>query len=337
MYDLEMLIDEEKDSMECICTVLVVSYNHEKYIRLALESIVSQKTEYKFKVHMFDDASTDGTADIIREYAEKYPDVVIPFIAEKNRGAQQNIWEAYKSVDTKYCAFLEGDDYWCNEEKLQLQIDALEQNPDCSYCAHNTIYQNENDVYRQKEDGNIFVYNRNVRNTGKYGAEDFLPLYGAGWVNHSNSRVIRMACVDLDNLSDKEDFLYDNAQFFYLLSRGKVYFIQRVMSVYNMNMSSTFTSMQVQEKIKGHWSRMLHINETTNCVYERLIYRHLASFAKYWLTLDDVESGTIKEHSEIGYAVQRIYKKLRYDVCLHNKLRKNAKKNIEKLNKKILL
>lgn len=317
--------------MECICTVLVVSYNHEKYIRLALESIVSQKTDYKFKIHVFDDASTDGTADIIREYAEKYPDLVMPFIAKKNRGAQQNIWDAYKSVDTKYCAFLEGDDYWCDEEKLQLQIDALEQNPDCSYCAHNTIYQNENDVYRQKEDGAIMVYNRNVRDTGKYGPEDFTPLYGAGWVNHINSRVIRMECVDLDGLTDKEDFLYDNAQFFYLLHRGKVYFIQRVMSVYNMNMSSSFTSMQVQNKIKGHWSRMLHINETTNCVYERLIYRHLASFAKYWLLLDDLENGTIKEHSEVGYAVQRMYKKLRYDVLLHYKLRKAAHINIKQL------
>lgn len=321
--------------MECICTVLVVSYNHEKYIRLALESIVSQKTKYKFKVHVFDDASTDGTANIIKEYAEKYSGKIIPFIAQKNCGAQQNIWEAYKSVDTKYCAFLEGDDYWCDEEKLQLQIDALENNLDCSYCAHNTIYQNENDTYRKKEDGAIMVYNRNVRNTGKYDKDDFILLYGAGWINHINSRVIRMDCVDLDALTDKEDFLYDNAQFFYLLSRGKVYFIQRIMSVYNMNMSSSFTSMHVQNKIKGHWSRMLHINESTDYVYERLIYRHLASFAKYWLALDDIESGIIKEHSEIVYMIQRIYKKVCYDLRLNFKLKRVAKRNIDQLNKKI--
>lgn len=320
--------------MECICTVLVVTYNHEKYIRLALESIVSQKTDYKFRVHVFDDMSTDGTVNIINEYAEKYPRLVIPFISKINRGAQQNIWEAYQSVDTKYCAFLEGDDYWCDENKLQLQIDALESNPDCSFCAHNTMYQNENDVYRQKEDGKLMVYNRNVRNTGKYGAEDFAVLYGAGWVNHSNSRLIRMSSVDMNNLTDKEDFLYDNAQFFYLLSRGKLYFIQRVMSVYNMNMSSTFTSMQVQKKIKSHWSRMLHINETTNQEYERLIYRHLASFARYWLMLDDVENGTIKKHSDITYMIIRTYKKVRYDALLHHRLKKNARKNIELLKRR---
>lgn len=318
--------------MDCICTVLMISYNHAKYMRKAIESVIYQKTDYRYKIHVFDDASTDGTADIIREYAEKYPQLIVPFIAETNRGAQQNMWEAYNSVDTKYCAFLECDDYWCDEEKLQLQIDALEANPDCSYCAHNTIYENENDTYRKDEDGKIMVYNRNVRDTGKYGPEDFNPLYGAGWVNHSNSRLIRMSCVDLENLEEKEDFLYDNAQFFYLLNRGKVYFIQRVMSVYVMNMSSTFTSLTVQQKIRGHWERMLHINESTDGQFERLIYRHLASFAKYWLDMDDVEEGVRKDYPElIGYIV-RIYRKVRYDSHINRQLKRRAKDNIRKLN-----
>ena len=321
--------------MDCICTVLMISYNHEKYIRKALESVVSQKTEYVYKVHVFDDASKDGTAEIIREYAKKYPQLVIPFIAEKNRGAQQNIWEAYQSVDTKYCAFLECDDYWCDEEKLQLQIDALEANPDCSYCAHNTIYENENDIYRQKEDGNIMVYNRNVRDTGKYGPEDFIPLYGAGWANHGNSRVIRMSSVDLARLDEKEDFLYDNAQFFYLLNKGKVFFIQRVMSVYVMNMSSTFTSLKVQEKIRGHWERMLHVNESTERQFERLIYRHLASFARYWLALDDQEKKVIKKHGDVTYIILARIKKIRYDALLHYRLKKQAKKKIKKILERI--
>lgn len=321
--------------MECICTVLLVSYNHVKYIRKAIESVISQKTDYPFKVHIFDDASVDGTADIIREYAQAYPDLIKPFLSDKNRGAQQNIWDAYCSVDTKYCAFLECDDYWCDENKLQIQIDALEENPDCSFCAHNTIYENENDKYRYKENGDIMVYNRNVRNTGKYDIDDFVFLYGAGWMNHINSRIIRMSCVYLDELEDKEDFLYDNSQFFYLLRRGKVYFIQRVMSVYVMNMSGSFTSLDVQEKIRGHWTRMLHINDSTDRVYERLIYRHLASFTKYWLDLDDLDKKIIKRHSAITYLLMGKYKKIRYDLLLHYRLKMQAKKNINKLEMKM--
>ncbi len=326
-------MEKKSAQQECICTVVMVSYNHAKYIKLALESVIAQKTKYKFKVHVFDDASTDGTGDIIREYARRYPGKIIPFIADKNRGAQQNIWEAYRSVDTKYCAFLECDDYWCDEKKLQMQIYAMEKNPDCSFCAHNTLYQNDGDVYRKKENDQIFVYNRNVRNTGKYGPEDFNPLYGAGWMNHSNSRLIRMSCVDWDTIEEQEDFLYDNCQFFYLLNRGNIYYIQRVMSVYVMNMSSSFTSLQVQQKIRGHYKRLMHIDEATDHAFERLIYRHLGSFSRYWLSLDDIQSGTIKDYPDIVHLISRIYKKYRFDALPHHRLRKAAKKRIQKLKK----
>ncbi|MDR2572122.1 MAG: glycosyltransferase [Oscillospiraceae bacterium] len=324
-------MDDEKSIKEVICTVLMISYNHEPYIRLAIESVISQKTQYGYIVHIFDDGSTDGTSDIIREYTELHPNFIIPFITEENRGAQQNIWEAYNSVDTKYCAFLECDDYWCDDEKLQLQIDALEENPDCSFCAHNTLYENDNDVYRKKENGKPLVINRNVRGTGKYSADDFKPLYGAGWVNHANSRLIRMSCVDLDKLEDKEDFLYDNAQFLYLLQRGKLFFYQRIMSVYVMNMSSTFTSLQVQKKISEHFEKMLHINESTNREFERLIYRHLGSFSFYWNRLDDIETKLVNDHSEVVTAIIKELKKLFLDVYLHYKLKKQIKKRIKEL------
>jgi len=318
-----------------ICTVLLIAYNHKPYIRLAIESVLEQKTEYKYKIHIFDDASTDGTSDIIREYAVKYQDRIIPFIAETNGGAQRNIWSAYKSVNTKYCAMLECDDYWCDEKKLQLQIDALEKNPDCSFCAHNTLYENIDDPYRRKENGTLVVFNRNVRDTGKYNGEDFKLLYGAGWMNHCNSRMIRMDCVNLDTLQDKEDFLYDNCQFFYLLLRGNIYFIQRVMSVYRMNMASAFTSLQVQKKISGHFSRLLHINNSTNGEYERLIYRHIGSFARYWLALDDLEQGIIKDHSELTYALLRVLKYYAFDIIPHHKLKTLAKKKVKKLKRSI--
>ena len=144
-----------------------------------------------------------------------------------------------------------------------------------------------------------------------------------------------MSCVDLDNLTDKEDFLYDNAQFFYLLECGKIYFIQRVMSVYVMNMGSTFTALQVEKKLRGHLNRMLHINKTCEYKYERLIYRHLASFTRYWLAYDEIESGIIKEHGLVITVLIRTLKKLRYDVLLHHRLRKEAKKEIQKLNRRL--
>jgi glycosyltransferase involved in cell wall biosynthesis len=326
---------KQANDRECICTVLLIAYNHKPYIRLAIESALRQRTEYKYKIHIFDDASTDGTSEIVREYAAEYPDKVIPFIAETNGGAQSNIWNAYKSVDTKYCAILECDDYWCDEEKLQLQIDAMEQNPDCSFCAHNTLYININDPWRKKEDGKLLVTNRNVRETGKYSPEDFICLYGAGWLHHGNSRLIRMSCVDLDMLENREDFLYDNCQFFYLFKRGKLYYIQRVMSTYCMNVSSSFTSLGVQNKIKGHFERLMHINQSTNCEFERLIFRHIASFARYWLALDDFAQGVLRDRNEIVWILIRFWKSLIYDARPHARLKRQARHNIAKLQSEI--
>jgi glycosyltransferase involved in cell wall biosynthesis len=296
---------------ECICTVLMIAYNHEDNIRMAIESVLFQQTDYKFKIHIFDDASTDGTDEIIKEYADEYPELIFPFINKKNQGPQDNIFAAYKSVDTKYVAVLECDDYWSDPNKLQLQLDALEEHPECSFSAHNTMCDCVDDYYRKNENGSIIVFNRNVRSTGIYAPDDFIPLYGAGWAHHNSSRVIRMSVVDLNSLTTpdlKEDFLYDNAQFFYLLERGKLYYIQRIMSVYRMNMNSSFTSLEVQKKIKGHFDRLLHVNQTTGERFERLIYRHLSSFARYWLVLDDVLKGIIPDKSETYWYFSRKYK-----------------------------
>jgi len=114
-----------------------------------------------------------------------------------------------------------------------------------------------------------------------------------------------------------------------------LYFIQRVMSVYVMNMSSAFTSLQVQQKIRGHFNRMLHINESTNREFEKLIFRHLVSFAKYWFKLDDINLKLIKDHNDYVTIIPKDLKTLFYDSRSHHMLRKQAKKNIKQLQKKV--
>ena len=71
--------------MNDICTVLLITYNHAPYIRKAIDSVLKQKTQYNFIIYIFDDASTDGTTDIVKEYANKYPNKIIPFVAQDNK------------------------------------------------------------------------------------------------------------------------------------------------------------------------------------------------------------------------------------------------------------
>lgn len=118
----------------CAVTVCCITYKHENYIREALDSFLMQKTTFKFRVFVGEDGGPDGTADIVREYAAKYPDIIIPFIREKNMGAQRNLIDLCRRADSPYIAFCEGDDYWVDPYKLQKQYDYMQQHPTARVC-----------------------------------------------------------------------------------------------------------------------------------------------------------------------------------------------------------
>ncbi len=111
-------------------SVYMLTYNHEKYIREALDSILMQKTTYSYEVIIGDDASTDSTPQIIMEYAEKYPKIIKPVLREKNIGAEKNGVDLKRRLQGKYVACLEGDDSWASPNKLQMQVDFLEAHPE---------------------------------------------------------------------------------------------------------------------------------------------------------------------------------------------------------------
>lgn len=120
-------------------SVYCLAYNHERYIRQALEGFVMQKTSFRYEVFVHDDASTDRTADVIREYAERYPDIIKPIYQTENQYSQgipimkTHILPIMKG---RYIASCEGDDYWTDDTKLQRQFDALEAHPECSLSTH---------------------------------------------------------------------------------------------------------------------------------------------------------------------------------------------------------
>ena len=125
------------DKENIVVSVLCTAYNHEKYIRQCLDSFVMQKTNFKFEVIVHDDASTDNTANIIREYENKYPDIIKPIYQKENqysKGVSLSKIICAKCRG-KYVAFCEGDDFWTDELKLQKQVDALENNTECKCCV----------------------------------------------------------------------------------------------------------------------------------------------------------------------------------------------------------
>ena len=128
-------MDETKEPMVSICCI---TYNHEKYIRDAIEGFLMQKTSFPFEIIIHDDASTDKTADIIRDYERKYPEIVKPIYQVDNQFSQgKNPFAlVYNVAKGKYFALCEGDDYWIDPHKLQKQIDAMENYLECNICFH---------------------------------------------------------------------------------------------------------------------------------------------------------------------------------------------------------
>ena len=128
-------------------SILLVTYNHVNYISQALDSILMQKTEYDYVIHVLEDCSTDGTQDVIMRYVRKHPGIIKPFLNKHNLGRinppsrklQKVFYQRVKQLDGDYVAILEGDDYWSSPHKLQSQVAFLEANPDFAAAAHNTI------------------------------------------------------------------------------------------------------------------------------------------------------------------------------------------------------
>jgi len=116
-------------------SVTVMTYNQKDYIGQCLESLVTQECDFKFEIIVGDDASTDGTSDIVREYAEKYPNIIIPLIHEKNLGVTRNYFSIVELATGDYIAYMDGDDY-ALPGKLQAQADFMDNTPDCNICFH---------------------------------------------------------------------------------------------------------------------------------------------------------------------------------------------------------
>jgi glycosyltransferase involved in cell wall biosynthesis len=124
-------------------SVEVLTYNHEKYISQALDSILMQKTDFAYEIVVGEDLSTDATRSIVLDYQKRYPGIIHVILSEENLGGKKNHFRTYPACKGQYIAVCEGDDYWTSPDKLQRQVDFLDSHPDCSICFHNVTVVTE--------------------------------------------------------------------------------------------------------------------------------------------------------------------------------------------------
>jgi glycosyltransferase involved in cell wall biosynthesis len=212
----------EKQVKVSICCI---TYNHVRFIRQCIEGFLMQKTSFEYEILIHDDASTDGTTDVVKEYAAKYPDRIIPLIQTENKYSSETraIITTYLLPGAKgqYIALCEGDDYWINPLKLQKQVELLDVHPEVAVCTHASalLYKNGKKKIVRKYDGSRFADKADVIRWKHYYWTTASFVYRKDLMEN-----YPVFCLDCH--------AGDVALFYYLNTKGKTYYMDEVMSVY---------------------------------------------------------------------------------------------------------
>lgn len=161
-----------RQNEEILLSVNMITYNHEKYIAQALDSVLMQKVDFKYEIVVGEDCSTDRTRAILLEYQEKYPHIFNLILHEKNVGAAKNVQAVDQACRGEYIAALEGDDYWTDPYKLQTQVDEMRKYPDCHMSFHPALEiwedkSRESEIAHRPAKGNrVFTPHEIIRGGG---------------------------------------------------------------------------------------------------------------------------------------------------------------------------
>jgi glycosyltransferase involved in cell wall biosynthesis len=220
-----------------LVSISCITYNHEKYISDALDSFLMQKTDFDFEILIHDDASTDGTADIIRDYERRYPNIIKPIYQTENKYKNglkviHYIFNYHRAIG-EYIALCDGDDYWTDKYKLQKQVDYMRKNPECSMCIHSSDIVDGN---KRFEGVKVRPYKESC-----IVSIDDLIMGGGGFCTTASIMYCRNKFKDLPKFF-MDAHVEDLPLQLILASRGKVYYIDESMSAYRVGIQGAWTT-----------------------------------------------------------------------------------------------
>ena len=261
-------------------SVCCTAYNHEKYIRKCLDGFIMQQTDFKYEVIINDDASTDRTANVIREYEEKYPEIIKPIYQTENqysRGIPIIRSIMLPKVLGKYIAFCEGDDYWTDPNKLQKQFDALEGHPECAICLHKVkmVSEDETKICGYKPEINI----EPGVISSDYFASIVVNTRTLGFMQFQLSSYFCRTSLERESVREGKDFyeqfdVGDLPLLLYSSTQGDVYYLNEVMSNYRVNSIGCWNSRNSEtDKLLEHYYTEMNgikaFDELTAHVYKK--------------------------------------------------------------------
>lgn len=270
------------DSNDLIVSIRCLVYNHEPYLRQCLDGFVMQKTNFKFEAVVHDDASTDESAAIIREYAEKYPDIIKPIFETENQYSKHDgsLGRIMKEACIgKYVAMCEGDDYWVDPLKLQKQVDILEADETLMAVVTNTkMVDKEGNELNAKQD-NVVPNNKQ----GRYDLRNF--------INNVHHYPTATVCYRRSHVDEVEEmtrhtanpYLGDWTLWICLHIFGDFYYLDEVTSAYRINPASVTHTCDRIGRAKANWTICKAVQDILPNEYDD-IRRSLDNI--YWAWID---------------------------------------------------
>ena len=225
--------------MPPLVSVRCIVYNHAPFLRQCLDGFVMQQTDFPFEVIVHDDASTDGSADIIREYAERYHDIIRPIYETENQyskhdGSLRRIMEEAMHPQSRYIALCEGDDCWTDPHKLQLQVSFLETHPDYIMSSH--VYTTLDMATGHSQVSNAYDECQFDDFQGKPYHTFTLDDYFRYWFVHTLTIVYRRReYMDESTRALYPYHIYDNIARYYIIKQGKCAYFRCDMATYRLH------------------------------------------------------------------------------------------------------
>lgn len=310
----------ERDDI--LLSIGMLTYNHEKYVRQALEGILLQKTKFRFEVIVGDDCSTDGTQEILQEYRKNYPEIFRLVLREKNIGATKNNYDLKHRAKGKYFACLEGDDYWTDENKLQIQVDFLEAHPEYIACVHKCLFVDESSKPIKNQPLNGYYCNKEIFTLkeferGELPGQTATLMYRNIFLNTSRDYSIMYKASD--RISDKTAILI-------LLSYGNIYNIDKVMSCYRYiinpngkNVSSNYIGKNNRDELMEYLNNLEdyardNLNIALNMDYKKKNY--FVAAVTVWLKDRTEENARVVRRMISISKKPWAYRRLKYKVII---------------------
>lgn len=265
--------------------VNIITYNHEKWIGECLDSVLEQETNFDFIIRIFEDCSTDNTAEICRQYKKKYPNKIELYCSDVNLGAERNVLRSYDNIQNySYVVNIEGDDYIVNSKRFQMQVDVLEKHKDCSLCSGITIFtMSTREQILRLDLNNVSHIASKYRVAALYNGGIYHKSYIAKSYDHIlfsyiATRIIRTSCIHIDK-DNPAFFLTDITQLYELLQQGNIFHFKEIFSVSRATGFGIYSSLNCINKMKFVVDTFSEYNRYTNGQFEKNMLVHIADNA----------------------------------------------------------